>query len=159
MKTNRLLSALILAGGLTGATVQAQQNGTQPVFPPPSPLAPQADGAVKTPSDAYGTGVSGLSDWILDKRPCCEGAPTKSTPLYTEWHVNSGVSVPFSRATSDLARELQTGWSITGGARALFYNESLTSAWVVDLHVINTNESRPATKVIRPTRASRYTML
>jgi hypothetical protein len=36
---------------------------------------------------------------------------------------------------------VQTGWSIMGGARALFYNETLTRAWVVDLHVINTNLS------------------
>src|SRR5206468_2530031 len=37
--------------------------------------------------------------------------------------------------------ELRTGWSISGGARALIFNEPETRAWVVDAHIINTNES------------------
>jgi hypothetical protein len=32
------------------------------------------------------------------------------------------------------------GWSIAGGARVLFFNEPMTSAWVVDAHIMNTNE-------------------
>lgn len=141
MKKSRLLNALILAGCLTGSTVQAQQAGNPSLFPAPAPLGLHVDGQAQAPSETYGNTLSGLSDWILDRRPCCEGEPSKRTPLYTEWYVNSGVSVPISRATSDLARQVQTGWSITGGARALFYNEPLTSAWVIDLHIINTNES------------------
>jgi hypothetical protein len=140
MNKTRLLRALILAGCLTGSTVQAQQNANQPLFPPPAPLAPHADGQTQASSDTYDTGVSGLSDWLLDKRNCCEGGPSKSTPIYTEWYVNSGVSVPIGRATSDLARQLETGWSITGGAKALLFNDTLTRAWVVDLHIINTNQ-------------------
>jgi hypothetical protein len=146
MRKYRLLSALILAGCLTGSTVHAQQAGNQPLFQPPAPLGQHADGQAQTPSDTYGTSPSGLSDWLLDQRPCCEGTPGKRFPLYTEWYVNSGVSVPVSRATSELARQMETGWSITGGARVLFFNEPLTSAWVIDLHVMNTNEGAGHTK-------------
>jgi hypothetical protein len=135
MKKLRLLCALLLAGCVTASVAYGQQ----PTYPPPAPIGPH-EGSEK-PAETYMPASGGLSDWILYQRDCCEGQSCRSTPLYTEWYVNSGVSVPVSRGTSDLARELQTGWSITGGARALFYNEPLTRAWVVDMHLINTDES------------------
>jgi hypothetical protein len=61
------------------------------------------------------------------------------TPLYTELYLNAGPSVPVGNGT--LSQELKTGWSITGGTRALFFNEPQTRAWVVDAHIINTNQS------------------
>ena len=41
---------------------------------------------------------------------------------------------------------MENGWSFAVGARALFFNEHMTSACVVDAHVINTNEYAEQTK-------------
>ena len=138
MKKYRLLSALILASCLTASTGYGQPPAYQPTYPPPAPIAPHGD--AEKSSETYTPAGGGLSDWILNRRECCEGQPGKRTPLYTELYINAGPSFPIGRGNSDLAHELETGWSMTGGARALFFNEPLTRAWVIDLHVINTNE-------------------
>ena len=137
MKTNRWLSVMILAAWLSGPTVYGQQSTYEPIFPPPSPTG--RDGVPDLPAMTPVFAGGGMSDWIVYKRDCCEGRPGVHTPLYTELYLNSGASIPMGGMT--LSRELKTGWSITGGARALFFNEPLTNAWVVDVHLINTNES------------------
>ncbi len=133
MKTKRWLIVLILTSSLSGSVVNAQETGIQPIYPPPPPITPEA-----TPYRPTVPANGGLSDWILYKRDCCEGKHGVYTPLYTEIYVNSGPSVPVGGMT--LSRELKTGWSITGGARVLFFNEPHNRAWVVDLHIMNTNE-------------------
>lgn len=137
MKTKRWLSVMILAAWLIGSAGNAQQPTDQPVFPPPSPLAVNGTPEQSPPPGAAYTG--GLSDWILYRRDCCKGRHGNLTPLYTELFLESGPSIPVGGMT--LSRELKTGWSILGGARALFFNESQTCAWVVEGHIINTNES------------------
>ena len=137
MKTNRLIGVMIMAAWLSGSAAFGQYSGAQPIFPPPTPIVPDATTeAQKEPEIPAG---GGLSDWVLYRRKCCEGGHGVYTPLYTELYLNAGPSVPVGGMT--LSRELRTGWSITGGARALFFNEPQTRAWTVDLHVINTNES------------------
>jgi hypothetical protein len=135
MNINRWLGAIVLAACLINAT-HAQQPGYTPAFPPPSPLAPR--NGMEIPPEAFTANQSGLSDWILYKRDCCEGRHGKLTPLYTEVYLRVGPSFPVGGQT--LSRELVTGWSIAGGARALFFNEPQTRAWVVDAHIINTHE-------------------
>ena len=137
MKTNRLIGVMIMAAWLSGSAAFGQYSGAQPIFPPPTPIVPDATTeAQKEPEIPAG---GGLSDWVLYKRDCCEGSPGRYTPLYTELYLNGGPSFPVGGMT--LSRELKTGWSIVGGAKALFFNEPQTRAWVVDLHIINTNES------------------
>jgi hypothetical protein len=137
MKINRLLGVLIVAAWLSGTAVHGQTSPLGPLYPPPSPTTP--DGAPNRPEASPLPASGVLSDWILNKRDCCEGRHGIYTPLYTEVYLNAGPSVPIGGMT--LSRELKTGWSITGGARALFFNEPLTQAWTVDLHIINTDES------------------
>ena len=137
MKTKRWLSVLIAAAWLIGSIGNAQHPGSEPVFPAPSPLAPNAvpDRPVQTVAAYSG----GLSDWIVYRRECCEGMHGRQTPLYTELYLQAGPSMPVGGTT--LSRELKTGWSIAGGVRAVIFNEQHTSAWVVDGHLINTHES------------------
>jgi hypothetical protein len=40
-----------------------------------------------------------------------------------------------------LGRELQVGWSIEAGVRGLFFNPQMTGAWVLEGHVVNSNNS------------------
>jgi hypothetical protein len=135
MKTIRSLGVLIVAGWLTASIAYGQQPTYEPVFPAPSPFAPLPDQAPPTVS-----AHTGLSDWIRYPRECCEGAPTKRTPFYMEVYFSGGASFPLARNTSDLARELQTGWTLMGGARGLLFNEDMSAAWVLDLHIINIHQ-------------------
>lgn len=137
MKIKRWLGIMIATVWLSGSAVCAQQTSYQPPYPPPSPI--DEGGMLARPKDAIVPAGGGLSDWITNRRDCCEGKPGIITPLYTEVYLNAGPSIPVGGMT--LSRELKTGWSITGGARAAFFNEPQTRAWVVDLHLINTNET------------------
>jgi hypothetical protein len=131
MKTKRLL-VILLAAWLAAGTAEAQQAATRPAYPAPSPTQSQGTPAHEIPPEAYSGDMSGLSDWIVYRRDCCEGKHGRLTPLYTEVYLRAGPSIPIGGQT--LSRELQTGWSITGGVRALFFNEPMTKAWTVDLH-------------------------
>jgi hypothetical protein len=139
MKIKRWLGAMILATWLNGSGVFAQSL-TPPIFPPPAPL--DKDGAPPRPSESVTPPGGGLSDWITYHRDCCDGPRGKVTPLYAEAYLSSGPTTPVG--TTTLSHELRTGWSFMGGVRGLFFNEAMTNAWVIDLHIINTNEgSRP----------------
>jgi hypothetical protein len=138
MKIKRWLSVMILAAWWSGSTAHGENSTSEPpVFPAPSPTAEY--GAPEVPKETPVPAAGGLSDWVLYQRDCCEGKHGVYTPLYTELYVNAGPSFPVGGMT--LSRELKTGWSIVGGARALFFNEPQTRAWLVDLHLINTDES------------------
>lgn len=139
MKKNRLLSVMIMAAWLAGAPLWGQQPGGEPLYPPPAPIGPQITAPATPYDEPHTPGV--LSDWIADERPANNVESRWYSPLYTEWYLSSGLSLPVSRATSPLARELETGWSLQGGARLLLFNEAMTQAWYLDLHIINTNES------------------
>jgi hypothetical protein len=135
MKMIRSLCVLMVAGWLTGSVAQGQQPAYEPNYPAPSPFTPAPDDA-QAPVPAR----TGLSDWIRYTRDCCEGTHGKLTPFYTELYFGGGASFPVFKGTSDLSHELETGWTLMGGARGLLFNEELTAAWVVDLHVINIHQ-------------------
>lgn len=113
----------------------APQPNEVPLYPAPSPLT--KNGVPESGPATVPTVSGGLSDWIVYRRECCEGAHGRVTPLYTELYLQAGPSFPVGTTVS---RELTVGWSIAGGARALFFNEVQSAAWVVDAHLINTNE-------------------
>lgn len=149
MKTKTRLRVLVLALWLVGSAAVAQEGsdrpsypsmepaampGEVPVYAQPSPLNPYATPERTVPP--VGSHPGGLSDWIVYRRPGCEGPLGPATPMYTEFYLQAGPTFPLG---TTLSRELRTGWSISGGVRGLFFNESLTSAWTVDGHIINTN--------------------
>ncbi len=137
MKTKLTFGAMLMAGWLAASGVYAQAPVYQPLYPAPSLTAPNTP--VKRTDESLVPATGGLSDWITYRREYSEGPHGRVTPLYTEFYMQSGPTFPIGGMT--LSRELKVGWSIAGGLRALFFDESHTSAWVVDGHIINTNES------------------
>jgi hypothetical protein len=90
------------------------------------------------PSATSPPSPSGLSDWILYRRPdCCSSSPLP--PVYGEGYLRVGPSIPVGG--NYIGRNLLVGWTIEGGVRALFFNAPMTRAWVVDAHIINSNNS------------------
>jgi hypothetical protein len=136
MTVKRRLLLVFLSVWCTGPVAWGQQPAYKPAYEAPTPLTNGDTGPTTEPSPPT-PGV--LSDWIVYQRDCCEGRQGLTTPLYTEIYLRAGPTAPIGNAT--LSKELQTGWSITAGARFLLFNEPLTSAWVVDVHVINTNQT------------------
>lgn len=139
MKKTAAGCVLLLAAWLTGSAAFAQPPANEPVFPPPSPFAPLPEATTATVP-----ALAGLSDWIRYPRECCEGAHGPLTPLYTELYFGSGASFPMAKGTSELGHEMQTGWILQGGARGLLFNEEMTAAWLLDLHVINIHQTTGA---------------
>jgi hypothetical protein len=147
----RTLTCAILAGLGWAWAAQGQEQSPPTIQPPPikkdlaaapeSPSAATPPGVVPppvAPPGAVPPGTSGLSDWILYRRPdCCSAGPLH--PLYSEAYLRVGPSMPVGG--NFLGRELQTGWTIQGGVRALCFNPEQTSAWVVDAHIVNSNNS------------------
>ncbi|MBI2807893.1 MAG: hypothetical protein HYX68_23160 [Planctomycetes bacterium] len=136
MKTKQHWRFVLLAACLTYAPIHGQDPSHEPIYPAPSPVAPQ--GALAPVVETRVPRLSGLSDWIVYKRDCCEGGAGRYTPLYTELYFGAGPSFPFGGQT--LGRELQNGWSFKTGARVLFFNEPHSRAWVVDVHIVNTRQ-------------------
>jgi hypothetical protein len=141
MKIARWFLVGVFAVGLSCSTALGQQSLYKPDFVPPHPLP----GVGRAPIDVPTAPSGGLSDWILYRgdavrwrRDCCEGHPGNQTPLFTELYLRAGPSIPIGRQT--ISQEVQTGWSIVGGARALFFDQAMTEAWTVDVHIINTNQ-------------------
>lgn len=135
MKATRLLGLILLSVLCTGSIALGQQPPYKPIYSVPSPLS---DADSEANGDATYVPAGTLSDWIVYRRDCCEGRHGLCTPLYTEVYLRAGPSFPVGSAT--LSKELQTGWSIAGGARFMLFNEPLTKAWVVDAHLINTHQ-------------------
>jgi hypothetical protein len=145
----RIIPCAILMGLGWACAVAASAQEMLPVpgvQPPPiqrdqpkvSDATPGASMPLPNEGPGGAPGLSGLSDWILYRRPgsdCCDPGPLK--PIYSEAYLRVGPSAPVGG--NYLGRQLLLGWSIEGGFRALFFDQSTTNAWVVDIGVINTN--------------------
>jgi hypothetical protein len=155
MNARTVTSAIVVGFWWASALAQAQQEqpapGIQPppirqdatgeTLPPPSPLTPDMvpPGMVPpgmVPSGAPISSVSGLSDWILYRRPdCCSAGPLR--PLYTEAYLRVGPSIPVGG--NFLSRECLVGWTLEGGFRGLCFDPAMTSAWTIDVGIVNSN--------------------
>lgn len=104
----------------------------------PYPIATSAPSGSPAPeaSPAAPAGPLSLSNWILYERgPGCCGPVGGDGPIGWELYMRTGVSFPID--SGFLSGVLDTGWSISGGARTLFFNPQQTAAWTVDLGIIN----------------------
>jgi hypothetical protein len=139
MKTKRWLGVMILGAWLTTVSAGVAQSSNYQTYPPFAPPAPLQKDAVEPTAPVQATSYpGGLSDWILYRRDCCEGRHGNQTPLYIELYLESGVVYPMHNTL--LGSQLHPGWTIAGGARALFFNEPMTAAWVFDGHIFNIDQ-------------------
>jgi hypothetical protein len=125
-------------------TVQGQGPGvTESVtnLLPPSPQAVQSLPQDPPPE----LQIPSLSSWILNPR--CEpiGPFGRNGPIKPEIYLRSGIDVPVGGGR--FMDTLQTGWTIAGGVRSLFYNAPGDAAWVIDFGILNSTNhgKRPDT--------------
>ncbi len=149
MNAKTLLSAVLVGFGWACAAAWGQEAPAPGVQPPPikrdtaevpSPGAvpPGAVPPGGVPGAVIAPAPSGLSDWILYRRPdCCSAGPC--TPLYSEVYLRVGPDIPVGG--SYLSRSTQTGWTLEGGVRGLLFNQEMTKAWVMDAGIVNSNVS------------------
>jgi len=86
------------------------------------------------PADAGPPPVPQVSRWIAGPTCDCCGPFTGRTIGY-EIYLRNGVSLPFG--SGPIAKDLDPGWVVQGGARLLFFNPSKLGAWTIDLSVSN----------------------
>jgi hypothetical protein len=77
-----------------------------------------------------------LSHYITYQRADCCGPVGSDGPIQMELYARAGAS--FLLGNTAFAQALQTGWTIEGGGRSLFYDPSMDAAWTVDLGLSNT---------------------
>ena len=161
MNARAVLGAVMIGVCLTGARAWGQD-----LSPPSSPVqpgtpiwdAPRDVGGIiasetaqpagtatqpgaGAPAGPHGPAHGGLSDWILYRKcESCFGPLTPTPrPLCMEIFLRAGPSVAVGG--TKLGRDLQTGWAIQGGGRALLYNTEMTRAFTLEAHLINMNNS------------------
>jgi hypothetical protein len=140
MSAKKVFFAALLGMCWSWCTAGAQSLSTGTTPPPvPQDTTPAApEGAVPggDPSKDRGTG---LSSWITyDRQNCCVGKGG-GMPILTEVVFRIGPSMPIGGEY--FGRNLDTGWMIEGGARALFFNHAWSAAWAVELAISNTHNS------------------
>jgi hypothetical protein len=146
MNAKTLATALLVALWGICADAQGQSDAPAPgIESPPIRQAPPTPENLGQPNVLPGGGPplgpvpanpSGLSDWILYRRPdCCSAGPP--TPIYSELYLRVGPSIPVGGTFT--GRELLVGWTLEGGVRGMFFNPAMTSAWIIDAGIVNTN--------------------
>lgn len=126
-----------LAGTVIIANPVVAQNVPLLPYSTPNPL-PLRDDLVEGVDNPVSTNKRVASDWITRPTPagCC-GPTGRNGPIGWETYVRTGVAFPLGG--SIFGDNLQAGWNIGGGGRALFFNPELEKAWVIDLGVSNTH--------------------
>jgi hypothetical protein len=143
MSARKVFFAALLGLCWSCCTVQAQ--GVNAPTPMPAPL-PKEGAAAAPKATSTDEGGTGLSSWITyDRNNCCLGKGS-STPVLTEVIFRIGPSFPVGGEF--FSRNLDTGWMIEGGARAMFFNHAWTAAWAVELGVSNTYNPSHSTNTI-----------
>lgn len=94
------------------------------------------------PAEAGPPPVPQLSRWITGPACDCCG-PFGGNTIGYEIYLRNGISLPFG--SSQLARDLDPGWMIQGGARVLIFNPNKLAAWTVDLGIGNITNQPTAT--------------
>jgi hypothetical protein len=138
MRAKWVFFASILAMCCSWRVARAQ-NVNPALTPPPvsqEAAAPTPEAAA-TNLDAGNDRGTGLSSWITYNRDNCCVGKGGGPPIMTELIFRIGPSVPIGGTY--LSRNLDVGWMIEGGARALFFNQGWTRAWAVELAVSNTH--------------------
>lgn len=145
MNARTMTTAVLVAlCGLGAAAAQTPYDTPTPgIESPPIEQTPAGSETLPQPGVAPPAGgppvaapPTGLSDWILYRRPsCCSAGPL--TPIYSEGYIRAGPSVPVGGTLT--GRELLVGWTFEGGIRTMLFNPQMTSAWIVDAGVVNTN--------------------
>jgi hypothetical protein len=124
-----LLVTMLCAGAIRAEEPPAEpgQGVVQPITYSGDATEPQAPEPGPSP-------IPHLSRWITGPACDCCGPFTGKTIGY-EVYVRSGVSLPFGPGV--IARDLDPGWTIQGGARVLIFNPTKLAAWTFDLSVSN----------------------
>jgi len=131
-----LVALVITVVGISAARAQYTGGGSAGAMSGP-PYALPAPGPVPTAVDAPVPPPTGprLSEYILGTHPDCCGPVGGDGPISTELYVRWGPSVNLMNGY--LSKELETGWEVQGGGRALFFNPEGDAAWTADLSISN----------------------
>ncbi len=110
-------------------------NGVPPAPLPSEGMTPTAMPAEAPIAAAPQPAPAALSSYILGTRPDCCGPMGGNGPIKSEIYIESGLALPV--AGNIMARTLEPGWDIQGGACALFFNVDQDAAWLVNLGLSN----------------------
>src|SRR5262249_31082388 len=119
---------------LGASAVRAEDPLPTPSYGQVKPIQYGSDDAPVLPADAAPSPMPQVSRWITGPGCDCCG-PFGGNTLGYEIYLRNGVSLPFGNGP--LAKDLDPGWVVQGGARLLIFNPTKLAAWTVDLSVSN----------------------
>jgi len=82
-------------------------------------------------------------NWDTHPRPGCCGSGSPYPAVQTELYFRTGPS--FVVGSGTYSDSLSTGWTFQGGAKAMFFNEFMDTAWYVDASISNHHNSANST--------------
>ncbi len=122
----KLPVAAVLGLALASGSVQAQGPYSRPA------LERSTVAAEPVPEQAAEPAPS--SRW-LTPTPCLCDTPGQSSPIGSEFYVQTGASIPVNscfNVRDALGRDMRPGFVVQSGVRSLFFNPPADRAWVVD---------------------------
>jgi hypothetical protein len=136
--------AAVIVTVLGFGTAWGQTPSPYGAAPPPMPVP---SGPVSQDTTTTDPGPSGLSPYITYQRPDCCGPVGAQGPVQIDLYAGSGMSFPVG--SNIMSRVLDPGWVVEAGARSLFFDPSMSAAWVIDLGLINiwNHANRPDVKI------------
>ncbi len=127
-----LLALVVTLGSLSA--VRAEDPPAVPGEFAVKPIGYGGDQPAPPPEAPAPSPVPQVSRWIVGPACDCCG-PFGGRTIGYEIYLRNGLSLPFGNGV--LARDLEAGWAMEGGARVLFFNPGKTAAWTVDLGITN----------------------
>jgi hypothetical protein len=118
------------------APVPTMLNAPQATPPPEALPAPHSESAITQPA------------WITYTKPDCCGPIGGNGQIQTQLFIQSGGSIPIGGGV--FPHVLETGWTIEGGGRSLFFNTEGDADWAISLSVANTNNHGQHSDVLVP---------
>jgi hypothetical protein len=136
MKWKHVGACALIVSMLGASAVRAEDPPAAPGEGVVQPVQYSSGDAAPAPvmADAGPPPVPQVSRWIAGPTCDCCGPFTGRTIGY-EIYLRNGVSLPFG--AGPIAKDLDPGWVVQGGARVLFFDPSKLGAWTIDLSVSN----------------------
>jgi hypothetical protein len=144
MSTKIVFPCALVLAVLGSSALRAQDLSPTPtILNAPKPAsaedalpAPHADSGITQPA------------WITYTKAECCGPIGRNGPIQTELFIQSGGSIPIGGGV--FPHVLETGWTIQGGGRSLFFNTDGDADWAISLSLANTNNHGQHSDVLVP---------
>jgi hypothetical protein len=144
MSTKMILPSALVLALLGTSALRAQDLSPMPTMLSATAATPPQDAA----PTAHAESAISQPAWITYTKPECCGPIGRNGEIQTQLFIQSGGSIPIGGGV--FPHVLETGWTIQGGGRSLFFNTEGDADWAVSLSLANSNNHGQHRDVLVP---------